>query len=125
MDIKRVNHIELHFNHKDDLETLLFMNNDCEIVIRNLKQDHIIVGGEAVNNYTYDFMSLWFKTDDDDYYNHNYESLKKLKTIKLDDLCSIVIKYTDGTELMIYPTKDITYVAMNNENEYLHVMYQK
>ena len=58
MDIKNVNHIELHFNHGGNLEELLFMNHDCEIVIKNLKQD-------------------------------------------------------------------ITYVAMNNVNEYLHVMYQK
>lgn len=125
MDIKKINHIELNFNHGDSSEELLFMNNDCEIVIRNLKQDYIVGGGDAISNYTYDSMDLWFKVDDNDYYNHNFDSLKKLKTIKLDDLCSIVIKYTDGTGMMVHPTKNITYVAMNNENEYLHVMYQK
>ena len=85
----------------------------------------MIVRGDAISNYTYDSMDLWFKVDDNDYCNHNFDSLEKLKTIKLDDLCSIVIKHTDGTGIMVHPTKDITYVAMNNVNEYLHVMYQK
>lgn len=123
MLIKRVNHYELNFNSNEELKTLLFMKDDCEIVIQNLKTDYIAVGGDAIENYKYDSLDLWIKADDGEYHNHNFDSLKEIKKMNLNDLCSIVIKYTDGSELILHPTKNITYIEKTKEVEYLHVMY--
>lgn len=123
MLIKRVNHYELNFNSNEELKTLLFMKDDCEIVIQNLKTDYIAVGGDAIENYKYDSLDLWIKADDGKYHNHNFDSLKEIKKMNLNDLCSIVIKYTDGSELILHPTKNITYIEKTKEVEYLHVMY--
>ena len=123
MNIKRINHYELHFNSGDESKTLLFTKDDCEIVIHNLKTDYIACGGDAINSYIYDSLDLLIKADDKEYDNHNFDSLNAIKKTNMDDLCSIVVVYTDGSELVLYPTEDVTYIEKSGENEYLHVMY--
>lgn len=123
MLIKRINHVELHFNENNNYKKLLFMKDDCEIIIRNLKTDLISTGGETIDNHRYDSLELWLKADDEKYYDHNFDSLNAIKNLNINDLCSIVIVYTDGSELMLHPTGDINYIAINGENEFLHVMW--
>ena len=123
MLIKRINHVELHFNENNNYKKLLFMKDDCEIIIRNLKTDLISARGEIIDNHRYDSLELWLKADDEKYYDHNFDSLNAIKNLNINDLCSIVIVYTDGSELMLHPTEDINYIAMNGENEFLHVMW--
>ena len=123
MLIKRINHVELHFNENNNYKELLFMKDDCEIIIRNLKTDLISTGGETIYNHRYDSLELWLKADDEKYYDHNFDSLNAIKNLNINDLCSIVIVYTDGSELMLHPTGDINYIAINGENEFLHVMW--
>lgn len=120
MLIKRINHVELHFNN---CKKLLFMKDDCEIVIKNLRTDLVLTGGEAISSHRYDSLDLSLKADDEKYYDHNFDSLNAIKNLDINDLCSIVIVYTDGSELMLYPTEDINYIEMNEENEFLHVMW--
>jgi hypothetical protein len=123
MLIKRINHVELHFNTKNDYKKLLFMKDDCEIIVKNLKTDLASAGGETIDYHRYDSLELWLKADDKKYDDHNFDSLKAIKNLNINDLSSIVIVYTDGSELMLHPTKDINYIAMNGENEFLHVMW--
>ena len=123
MLIKKINHVELLFNENNNYKRLLFMKDDCEIVIKNLKTDLAFSGGDAVGKYTYDSLELWLKADDEKYYDHNFDSLNAIKSLDINDLCSIVIVYTDGSELMLNTTEDINYMAMNGENEFLHVMW--
>lgn len=123
MLIKRINHIELHFNGNNNYKKLLFMKDDCEIVIRNLRTDLVLTGGDAISSHRYDSLDLSLKADDEKYDDHNFYSLKAVKNLNINDLCSIVIVYTDGSELMLHPTGDINYIALNGENEFLHVMW--
>lgn len=120
MLIKRINHIKLHFNN---YKKLFFMKDDCEIIVKNLKTDLVSIGGETIDNHRYDSLELWFKADNKEYYDHNFDSLEAIKNLDINDLCSIVIVYTDGSELMLHPTENINYIAMNGENEFLHVMW--
>lgn len=123
MNMKRINHYELHFNSGDELKTLPFMKDDCEIVIQNLKTHYTAYRGEMIENHTYDSLDLLITADDHKYDGHNFDSLKAIKKIDLDTLCSIVVVYTDGSELLLHPTKNVTHIEKTKEDEYLHILY--